>query len=70
LACGQRADRIFCPWRLPCLAGQAGFASLPVLPVFGSSGRRDFLSVKKMKAKMIMALTLFINKYTYNVDYL
>jgi hypothetical protein len=30
---------------------QAGFASLPVLRVFASSGRRGFLSVKKMKRK-------------------
>jgi hypothetical protein len=30
---------------------QAGFASLPVLRVIANSGRRGFLSVKKMKRR-------------------
>jgi hypothetical protein len=41
---------------------QAGFASLPVLRVFANSGRRGFLSGKKMKRKRNQKL----NKCTYN----
>jgi hypothetical protein len=42
---------------------QAGFASLPVLRVFASSGRRGFLSGKKMKRKEIETLNKCIDNY-------